>query len=174
MKFRVRRIFLWEASGMAFDADEIVPGLWQGSLPSAGTGVGGRGFTVLVLCARELQPPAELYPGVEVIHAPNDDHPDYGPLDREKLRTAIQAARRVTEAIKGGGKALVTCAAGMNRSGLVSGITLHLLYGWSGRKAINQIRRKRKSPKGFRPLSNAEFTAALSNLKTKAPPSSQG
>lgn len=151
---------------MAFDAHEIVPGLWQGSLPSAGTGVSGRGFTVLVLCARELQPPADLYPGVEVIHAPNDDHPDYGPLNHEKLRTAIRAAKRVSEAIKSGGKALVTCAAGANRSGLVSGITLHLLYGWSGRKATNQIRKKRKIRGGYRPLSNAEFVAALSNLKS--------
>jgi len=149
------------------DANEIVPGLWQGALPPAGTDVRNRGFTVLVLSAREKQPPADWYPGVEVIRAPNDDHPDYGPLDREKLRVAIRAAERVTEVIKGGGKALVTCAAGANRSGLISGITLHLLLGWSGNKAINQIRKKRRVKGGYRPLSNAEFVAALQNLPAR-------
>ncbi len=159
---------------MTFDADEIIPGLWQGSLPSTGNMVKGRGFTVLILCAREKQPPAELYPGVRVVHAPNDDHPNYGPLDREKLRTAIQAAKQAAEAIRNGGKVLVTCAAGLNRSGLVSGLTLHFLYGWSGHKAINQIRQKRKCQNGYCPLSNSEFVAALMNLKTKALPLGQG
>ncbi len=158
----------WISPGMEFDAHEIVPGLWQGALPPEGDEVESRGFSVLVLCARELQPPAENYPGVKVIHAPNDDHPDYGPLDREKLRTAIRAAKEAVEALRGGGKALVTCAAGANRSGLVSGLTLHLLYGWSGKKAIDMIRRKRKVKGGYQPLSNEEFVSALMRLKSKA------
>lgn len=160
------------ALGMALDAHEIVPGLWQGAIPPEGGEVGIRGFNTLVFCAREHQPQAELFPGVRVIHAPNDDHPVYGPLDREKLRVAIQAARQVSEALRNGGKALVTCAAGANRSGLVTALTLHFLYGWSGHKAINQIRRRRKVKGGYRPLSNQEFVSALQNLKA-APPSGQ-
>jgi hypothetical protein len=155
---------------MAFDAHEIVPGLWQGSLPLAGSSVKGRGFTQLVLCARELQPPAGDYPGVEVIYAPNDDHPDYGPLDREKLRVAIRAAKQVAKGIRNGGQALVTCAAGANRSGLVSGLVLHMLLGWSGDQAVSQIRRKRKVKKGYKPLTNAEFTAALRTLPARPVP----
>ena len=153
---------------MEFDAHEIVPGLWQGALPPEGPEVKGRGFSVLVLCARELQPPAERYPGVKVIHAPNDDHPDYGSLDREKLRVAIRAAKKAVEALKDGERVLVTCAAGANRSGLVSGLMLHFLYGWSGRKAVDMIRRKRKVKGGYQPLSNEEFVSALMTLKSKA------
>ena len=158
---------------MRLDANEIVPGLWQGSFPMPGNQVKDKGFTHLVLCARELQPPANLYPGVQVIHAPNDDSPIYGSLGEVELKTAVRAARRATEALKDGGRVLVTCAAGANRSGLVNGITLHLLYGWSGRKAIDQIRRKRKLQDGYPPLSNDEFVAALMNLKPKAHLSTQ-
>ena len=150
------------------DAHEIVPGLWQGAFPQAGGGLKARGFTQLVLCARELQPPASLYPGVEVIHAPNDDHPDFGHLDKEKLTVAVQAARKVAQAVLSGGKVIVTCAAGANRSGLVSALALHMLYGWSGDRCIDQVRKKRKL-RGYRPLSNAEFTAALRNLPPVSP-----
>lgn len=149
------------------DAHEIVPGLWQGSLPPPGDEVKTRGFTQLVLCARELQPPAELFHDVAVVYAPNDDSPEYGGLNREKLRTALQAAKKVVENLKSGGKSLVTCAAGANRSGLVSALALHLLYGWSGNKCINQIRRKRRVRGGYTPLSNTQFVAALQKLKAK-------
>jgi len=152
------------------DANEIAPGLWQGSKPPMDGTVKGRGFTHLVLCAREWQPSDELFPGVQVIHAPNDDHPAYGHLDREKLRTAIVAARQVAEAIKKGGMALVTCAQGINRSGLVSALALHFLYGWSGSQCIDRVRKKRKH-RVYKALSNEEFTAALRNLKAIAPAS---
>jgi protein-tyrosine phosphatase len=148
-----------------FDANEIVPGLWQGSKPPVGVIVKSRGFTHLVLCARELQLPKEMFPGVQVIHAPNDDHPDYGPLDREKLKTAVVAARQVAEAIRNGGKALVTCAAGLNRSGLVSALAMHFLYGWSGDQCVDRVRKKRKPKCGYRALTNNEFTEALRRLK---------
>ncbi len=150
------------------DANEIAPGLWQGSKPPMGGVLKGRGFTHVVLCAREWQPSAEMFPGVQVIYAPNDDHPAYGHLDREKLRTAIVSARGVAEALKAGGVVLVTCAMGVNRSGLVSALVLHFLYGWAGTQCISRVRKKRRLRDGYMALSNPEFTAALSRLKARA------
>lgn len=149
---------------MKLDADEIVPRLWQGALPPTGSAVSQAGFDVLVLCAREHQLPSVYFHDVEVVNAPNDDNVAYGPLTREKLKVALQAARRVVEMVKGGKSALVTCAAGMNRSGLVSALALHLLYGWPGDKCIKQVRTKRGPRGGYRPLSNSDFTKALRRL----------
>ena len=149
---------------MKLDADEIVPHLWQGALPPTGSAVSQAGFDLLVLCAREHQLPSVYFHDVEVVNAPNDDNEAFGPLTREKLRVALQAAHKVVETVKAGKSALVTCAAGMNRSGLVSALALHLLHGWSGSKCIKQVRKKRGPRGGYRPLSNSDFTAALRRL----------
>lgn len=146
------------------DAHEIVPGLWQGSVPTLGKGVAQGGFHLLVLSAREHQYPSVYFPGVAVVNAPNDDNAAYGPLTREKLKVALQAARRVVKTVKAGKAALVTCAAGLNRSGLVSALALHLLHGWSGDRCIKQVRARRPAKKHIRPLSNSDFTAALRRL----------
>lgn len=145
------------------EADEIVHNLWQGSFPGTGRAVASSGFSLLVLCAVELQEPAESFPGVEVVYAPNYDDGEHV-LDRDRLRTAVDAARRVEEAVKRGRKCLVTCRAGMNRSGLVTALALHFLYGWDGDTCIRRVRRYRKPRGGIRPLSNADFTAALRRL----------
>ena len=150
---------------MELDADEIVPHLWQGSLPPTGSAVSDAGFHLLVLCAREKQLPSVYFHDVEVFHAPNDDSVAYGPLDREKLKLALQAAQKVVATVKAGHNALVTCAAGMNRSGLVSALTLHLLYGWSGGRCIQRVRAKRRNNDGYLPLSNTDFTTALQRLR---------
>jgi len=146
------------------DAHEIAPNLWQGGAPPYGTAVAEGGFDVLVLCAREIQPPSVYFPDVQVIHAPNDDHPAFGHLTKNKLQTAISAARRVASAVQEGKKVLVTCAAGLNRSGLVTSIALHMLYGWPGSQCIQTVRANRGSVNGMIPLSNDEFARALDNL----------
>ncbi len=147
------------------EADEIVPNLWQGSYPGTGRAVGASDFTMLVLCARDLQDPAELFPGVEVVHAPNDDDRQH-PLTREHLQIAVQAAHQVKAAVQQGRKVLVTCRAGMNRSGLVSALTLHFMYGWDGQTCIDRVQRYRRSGNNnYKPLSNHEFTNALKRLK---------
>src|SRR5262245_9118799 len=105
------------------EAHEIVPLLWQGSKPRAGHHVAAAGFQVLVLGAREYQAPASAFPGVAtVIHAPNDDHHF---VTRDDLQLAVNTATRVAEHLKNGEKILVTCLAGINRSGLVVALTMH-------------------------------------------------
>lgn len=156
---------------MLLDANEITPGLWQGGFPPPGDLVRASGFQVLVLCARELQVPATDFPGVQVIHAPNDDH-DKLPLTREKLRIALAAAHEVVMHIQSGQRVLVTCAAGLNRSGLVSGLSLHLLYGWNGVTCIAHVRKHRPesaSHPGHGALSNGDFVRALTKLGPTEP-----
>ena len=146
------------------DAHEIAPGMWQGSFPPLGPAVAQGDFNLLVLCARELQPNSNQFHNVAVAHAPNDDNAAFGPLTRDKLMVALQAARRTAKAIKAGQRVLVTCAKGMNRSGLVSALTLHLLYGWSGEQCIRQVRNCRRGRDGYQPLSNSDFTGVLRRL----------
>ncbi len=148
------------------DSDLIMPGLWQGRRPPEGTYLSERGFTLLILCAREWQPPATDFPGVHVFYAPNDDSPAL-PLTSEGLALAMRAARTAAAAIQNGGLVLSSCWAGVNRSGLVSALTVHYLTGCSGDDAIRLIRRKRRPRMGHRPLSNAQFTEVLRRLPSR-------
>lgn len=157
------------------EANEIIPNLWQGSFPEPGREVSASGFNLLVLCARELQGHDANHPftsddywGVRLIHAPNRD--DGSRLTRQQLQGAIAAGRQVAEAVKAGEKVLVTCQEGINRSGLVNGIALHLLKGWSGTKCVLHIRSMRKHPKGWMALKNPDFVKALENMDLNGTP----
>lgn len=145
------------------EADEIAPNLWQGSYPGTGPEVRSSGFSMLVLCAQELQEPAELWPSIEVVHAPNYDD-GATPLTRDLLNIAVGAARRVEGALKQSRKVLVTCQAGMNRSGLVSALALHFFYGWDGATCTRRVQSNRQPRRGYTPLSNRDFVQALRRL----------
>ena len=151
------------------EASEITKNLWQGSVPEPGKYVAEAGFDVLVLSAREYQRSSIYYPGVQVLHAPNDDNERY-PFTREKLKVALQTARSVAEAVNEGKNVLVTCAAGLNRSGLISALALHFLYGWSGAQCVKVVREKRGIWRDPQPLSNDEFVTVLNRLPEKPLP----
>jgi hypothetical protein len=125
------------------DADEIADRLWQGAMPPTGPRVRRAGFDVLVLCSEEYQPAPALFPGVRVIHAPNEDAPS---LSDVQWQTVLGASVGVAEAIREGAKVLVTCTAGLNRSGLVSALTLiHLAEGTvSASEVVAQIQGRRE------------------------------
>lgn len=139
------------------DAHHISSGLWQGAAPMPGDIIRNAGFDMLVLCAFEYQPTAEQFPGVEVLHAPNDDD-DRLPT-RDELRIAMQAAKKVAGALLANRKVLVTCRAGRNRSGLVSAIALHKFLGLSGSQAASLVKMCR--PKA---LTNDYFQMCLDRL----------
>ena len=159
------RIFLLGVSDM-LDADEIAPRIWQGSKPPLGQLVAQEGFDTLVLCAREYQPASVYFPGVQVVHAPNDDAPEIYPFTEENLKTAVRASGLAAQAVEKDHRVLVTCAAGINRSGLVVALMLHRLYGLSGSSCIQLVRRRRKSLREGqpKPLSNELFVKALERL----------
>ena len=145
------------------EASAILPWLWQGSAPPTGPHVARAGFHTLVLCAMEYQPEMHHFPGVEVIHAPNDDRSDVPPT-KEQLLGALRAARVVTERVKESKRVLVTCMQGRNRSGLVSALSLYLL-GVKPSAAVDMVKNKRRR----RALSNPRFVEALLRLPAPHP-----
>ena len=118
-----------------FDANQIAPKLYQGSPPPPGPELRARGIDVVVLCAEEIQPPDWTFPGVRVIHAPMDDS------ERIPERVAHNAAREVARALRAGKRVLITCAMGLNRSGLVSAQALWYATGMPGYKCVEAVRR---------------------------------
>ena len=132
----------------------IGPRLYQGIAPPTGPALKNLGWDVLVLCAEEFQPSASEFPGLEVIHAPNDD------ADREpttdELAIVMSRALLVAMRVREGKRVLVTCRLGMNRSGLVSATALHFLTGAGGEACVKRVRDARPGA-----LSNPHFVRVL-------------
>lgn len=123
---------------------EVAPRLWQSGFPINAERLYGDGFSMIVLCAEEMQPAEQEFPGVEVVYAPMSDSLDEGKFVGN-LETAQHAARQVARALEDGRKVLVTCAMGRNRSSLVTGLALIMYSGISGREAARKIRAVRKN-----------------------------
>lgn len=118
------------------DAHILHPRLWQGAKPDQQPA--DHGFDVLVLCAVEHQN-SGAYDDIDIILAPNRDN-SWVPPTKEELDIAIRAAKRVVEAVQANKQVLVTCIAGLNRSGLVSALALRELLGISGSAAMKAVR----------------------------------
>ncbi len=132
---------------------EIAPGLFVGSKPSPGRHAC---VDAIVLAAMEYQPPAELFPGAEVIHAPLDDAPGR-PMRADEIALATKAAGRVARRLRAGRRVLVTCQMGLNRSALVAALAMHDVYGMGADEIIARLRRAR----GTWSLSNPNFEQLL-------------
>lgn len=144
------------------DANLIYRDLWQGGRPTGGHFLEGLGFKMVVLCAKEFQPPDDNYPGVEVVRAPFDDDPWHYP-SKDTLETVVSAAGTVVSHLKSdGGPVLVSCWAGINRSGFVNAVTLHKLLGVPGEGAVRIVQASRSGA-----LSNQQFVKAISKLRGK-------
>lgn len=126
---------------LKYDFDHIVDNLYQGAAPPFGDVVAKLGFDTLVLCAKENQR-EDLYPGIEVVLAPGDDDVRVERMMRD-LPTWQQAAQIVAERVASGKKVLVTCMAGLNRSGMVTALALHQITGWSGKDIVEHIQASR-------------------------------
>jgi hypothetical protein len=146
-------------------ANHIDDKLWQGEFPHSDEWgrLSTKGFGAVVLCAQELQPRDEFdfFPGVELILAPMDD----AVLTDEEVAAATFAARRALAYLHRGQRVLVTCAAGRNRSGLVSALVLMMRRGMTGEEAVRRVQSRRKDA-----LTNPSFAAYLRGL----PPSPRG
>jgi protein-tyrosine phosphatase len=142
------------------DFDHIVENLFQGAAPPYGDAVAKLGFDTLVLCAKENQR-EDLYPGVEVVLAPGDDDCREHRMMRD-LPTWQQAAQLVVDRVAAGKKVLVTCMAGLNRSGMVTALALHQITGWSGEDVVEHIQASRDMA-----LCNDTFATHLRKLQAK-------
>jgi protein-tyrosine phosphatase len=130
--------------------------LWIGGAPPGGLQLAKDGFTSVVLCAQEFQPSAEDYPGLDILHAPFNDNGDEP--KPEELNVALGASRQVAKWVRDGGKVLVTCWQGYNRSGLVTALALMRLTGMSGQSAVFKVQEKRPGA-----LRNVHFAALIAS-----------
>jgi protein-tyrosine phosphatase len=132
---------------------EIIPKLFVGSKPAPGR---HEGIDTIVLAAMEYQPPADLFPGVEVIYVPLDDAPNR-PLREDEIADATKAGARVARRLRAGRRVLVTCQMGLNRSALIAALAMHEVYGMSADAIITRLRAAR----GAWSLSNPNFERLL-------------
>ena len=142
-------------------ASRIASKLYQGSLPPSAAVLRAQGIHTIVLCAIELQPDDWQFEGaVDVIRCPFDDNGDR-PSARELARieeTALAVAARVRRSQR----ALVTCAQGRNRSGLVGALALIDLYRISGKEAVTWVQRMRENA-----LTNTTFVELLERVPSR-------
>ena len=151
----------------SFDADRIAKfdngaELWQGTYPPTGDTLRKLGFDVVVLAAEEYQPESSRFTGgVKVIHAPNDDAPISEGGDTS---LALRVSAETAQALRDGKKVLSTCAAGLNRSGLVSSFTLMRLFPEkTGDEIIDLIRDAR----GGWAMSNGDFAKVVRKMQAR-------
>jgi protein-tyrosine phosphatase len=136
------------------DAHRLLPRLWQGSYPPERDFLQKNGFHVLALCAKELQTPY-AFDGLSIYLCPLHD----AELTSREIDLASRAADRMTSSWRAGNRLLITCAAGRNRSGLVSALTIRQLLDCSGQDAANQVRLHRPNA-----LTNPSFMGYLAAL----------
>lgn len=116
----------------------------------------------LVLAAREFQPGTGDLP---VFRAFLDDRPFVGKKHRDQqVSGALRASRWTLAQLLRGKRVLVTCAAGLNRSGLVVGLVL-VGAGVPGERAVKAVRAAR----GSQALSNPSFEALLRSIPAGRP-----
>ena len=143
-------------------AVRVAQGIYQGPCPKSAEEVRRNGFHVLTFCALEIQPVIHDPQGLRVLYAPMNDSP-MNPITEEEWTGAQRAGREIARVTSAGGRALTTCAMGLNRSGIVNALALHYRFGVSGAQAIDQIRRTR-SPMA---LSNPSFVERLRRLPAR-------
>ena len=145
------------------DWDEIYTNLYQGGAPTQMDELRRDKFDVIVFCATDFQPSANAYFPTDCIFCPFKDN-DAGPSPA-KLKEIYELADKISMMIMGGKKVLITCAAGLNRSGLLTALVINKLTGWGGAACINLVRSKRRIVAGMSPLYNQAFVKILQSIK---------
>jgi protein-tyrosine phosphatase len=121
------------------DASLVAPHLFVGARPPPGR---YHWINVIVLCAKEFQPPSYAYPGQTVLRVPiNDDF--LRPLSESDTALVISNARTVARYLESGARVLVTCRMGINRSALIAAMAMQIAYDMSAAEAVDQIRATR-------------------------------
>jgi protein-tyrosine phosphatase len=152
---------------MALDMHWVIPNLAQGSYPEDWPAA-FRVADVVVLCAMELQarnlkvPPNKL-----IIRNPQDDD-IYRPVGQREAARFFHTADQVVQHVRAGRRVLVTCAAGMNRSGVVTTLALTRLLRMPAHNAIALLRQRRPKMDGLYPLANPMFERFVLNYAKAA------
>jgi predicted protein tyrosine phosphatase len=153
--------------------DEVAPGLFVGSKPAPGR---HDCVDAIVLAAIEYQPPADQFPGAEVLHAPLDDDSSRQ-MREDEIALAVKAAGRVARRLRAGRRVLVTCAMGLNRSALIAALAMHDVFDMKADEIVTRLRRARgawaRSNPNFeklvRVVDNGVFAPMRSRRATRSP-----
>lgn len=142
--------------------DWIIPNVAQGSYPDPPASAFKYADT-LVLCAEEKQAKGlRAPPGKRVLRVPYDDDP-YTPLPVEFTPIFHAVAADLAKEVLRGRKVLITCAMGLNRSGLITALTMMHAYRVLPQDAIKLIRGRRHKDC----LSNPMFVQWLLNQRVR-------
>lgn len=130
------------------DADRVAPKLYVGSYQEDEAKLARAGFTHVVRVAKECR----------LVEFPMDD----APLTVTDAFNANAAASSVQRALATGGRVLVTCFMGVNRSAFVAALAMIRYYGLRPAEAIAQVRALRRPElTAVGVLSNQTFVDAL-------------
>jgi protein-tyrosine phosphatase len=119
-------------------------------------------FDVVAFCAMEHQPRLKLSGGKQKFMLPLDDDP-YRPVPDEVGQLLHEAAKRIASYMRGGRRVLSTCHQGMNRSGVISALSLMYAFRFTPGEAISLIRRRRNPEALFNPM----FVQWLQNQRVR-------
>jgi len=141
------------ASSDDVEASRITGSLYQGSAPVPHR-LARAGFTHVVLCAKELQMHDGAFGATKVLRCPLDDTTRLDELAGvyNFPSSVVTTAALVADAIARRKKVLVTCAQGLNRSGIVVAATLLLLTDWPRQTIVDKMRARRSKHVLFNPL----------------------
>lgn len=146
-------------------AYRIGPKHWQSGFPRPFRDLSRHGVDVVVLASAEVQPDAEARkqieeecPDLSVILCPLLDIEDRLYLESIKPRL-VKVAKLVLQCLSADKRVLVTCSAGRNRSGLISGLVHMLRFGLTGAEAVARIKSARPDA-----LTNDVFRRYLESL----------
>jgi protein-tyrosine phosphatase len=124
--------------------DWIVQNVAQGSYPSL-KGAAFQHADVLVLCAEEHQVPSLKAPAGKHIVRLGFDDDSYRPISAKDAERFHMHAKQLGAAALAGRKLMITCHMGLNRSGLITALTLMHGFRMSPSDAIKLIRARRSS-----------------------------
>lgn len=133
------------------DFNWITPNVAQGSYPSPLEEAFQHADTI-VFCAEEKQPRAgRLPPGKRIVKLGFDDD-IYRPIPPEVGQIFHAHAHQLAKEVSGGRRVLITCAMGLNRSGLMSALTIMYAYRMRPTEAIQLIRSRRSRDALMNPI----------------------
>jgi len=144
--------------------------LWQGGMHDVNhlLRLGNDQISVIGLFAQEYQPD-DPYGRYELIKIGYDDNPKVGDVELSRVATlADGASDTFSDRLRAGKSCLSSCAMGLNRSSLVSALTLMKVAGMAPGQAVNHIRKLRKPQHGMLPLCNPRFVKIIHDLAPTA------
>lgn len=119
------------------DVARVAPRLYQGGLDAFdGCQIAISGVNAVVKLTDDCRVRI-LWP--DLINFPLEDEAE----DLRHIKPLWALAGKISRRIKKGDKVAIFCRMGRNRSGLLTGLTLHRLYGWSGERIVKHLRKHR-------------------------------